>query len=609
MSFCIEDELKKLPNKSGVYIMHGLDDEIIYVGKAVNLKNRVRQYFQSSRGKGPKILKMVSQISRFEYIVTDSELEALILECNLIKEHRPKYNTLLKDDKSYPYIKVTLEEDFPRVFSTRKYKKDGSAYFGPYSNVSAVNETIELTRKLFGIRSCNKRLKASVKEERPCLYHHIHQCGAPCCGYISKTEYSNGVKAALGFLKGNYQDILKGTEKKMREASEEMRFEEAIKYRDIINGLKHISESQKASAGEDDKDIIALAAQDSEAIAQIFFIRSGRLTGREHYHLIFEKGEETAELLLGFVKQFYSGTPFVPGNIMLSEEIPDREIIVKWLSMKRGQSVKLHVPKRGEKEKLVRLAYKNAQIVLRQDLERLKKEETQTKNALNGLSEMLNIESLNRIEAYDISNISGFESVGSMIVYENGMPKKADYRKFRLKSVSGPDDYASMKEVLERRFKRALMGSVGFDKLPDIILMDGGKGQVNAALAVLNDIGLEIPVAGMVKDDKHRTRGLYFNNAEIDFSKNSDSFRLVCAIQEEVHRFAITYHRILRSKGQVKSLLDDIPQIGSVRKKELMKAFENIEQLKAASLEELKKVPSMNEASAKAVINYFGDAK
>lgn len=608
MSFQIEDELKKLPDNPGVYIMHGASDEIIYVGKAVNLKNRVRQYFQSDRNKSPKIRKMVPQITRFEYVITDSELEALILECNLIKEYSPKYNTLLKDDKSYPYIRVTVDEKFPRIVMARRVKKDKSKLFGPYSNAAAVKETIELLRKLYKIRPCSFKLTDDKSLERACLYYDIHRCEAPCIGLVSESEYRKGVNGALDFLNGNYRDVLSDITGKMAEASKEMRFEDAAAYRELIKSIRHIGENQKASMGQgEDRDIIAVAAEGSEAIAQIFFVRDGKLIGREHYHLHVDPLEATGEMILDFIKQFYSGTPFIPKEIMLSDEIEDVQLTQDWLSMKSGRRVHIVVPKKGAKEKLVALAEKNARLVLEQDVERLKREEASTAGAIRRLGELLGIDMPKRIEAYDISNINGFQNVGSMVVYENGAPKRADYRKFRIKSVDGPDDYSSMEEMLTRRFKRAGASSAGFEELPGLILMDGGRGQVNVCLRVLEKMSLDIPVAGMVKDDKHRTRGLYFNNDEISLKNDRDCFNLITRIQDEVHRFAITYHRLLRTKGQIHSVLDDIPLVGKSRKKELLKHFESIDRLKKASVEELREIPGMNAASAQAVYDFFNN--
>lgn len=606
MAFDIQEELKKLPGKPGVYLMHDADDTIIYVGKAISLKNRVRQYFQTSRNKGPKIERMVTHIARFEYIVTDSELEALVLECNLIKEHRPKYNTMLKDDKAYPYIKVTVNEDFPRILFSNQMKKDKAKYFGPYTSAGAVKDTIELLRKLYDIRSCNKSLPKEIGKDRPCLYYHIHQCKAPCQGYISKEEYGEQIKKAISFLNGNYNDIIKELTGKMTEAAEEMRFEQAAEYRDLIDSVRRIGERQKITNSDgEDKDVIALAMDKEDAVAQVFFIRNGKLIGREHYYLRIGEEEQKSEVLLTFMKQFYSGTPFIPREIMISEEIAEQELMEEYLSSKRGQKVRIRVPKKGSKEKMVELAERNAQIVLDQDRERIKREEGRTVGAVKEIARWLNLPSIDRIEAYDISNISGFQSVGSMIVYEKGKPKRADYRKFKIKSVEGPNDYASMKEVLSRRFLRGIQEDSGFERLPDLIMMDGGRGQVNIALEVLEEMDLAIPVCGMVKDDKHRTRGLYFRNVEIPIDRNSEGFKLITRVQDEAHRFAIEYHRLLRSKGQVHSILDDIPGIGPTRRKELMRHFQGIDDIKAATVEELSGLPGMNKKAAEQVYTFF----
>ena len=606
MAFNIDEELKKLPARPGVYLMHNAKDEIIYVGKAVSLKNRVRQYFQSSRNKGLKIEQMVPQIARFEYIVTDSELEALVLECNLIKEYRPKYNTMLKDDKSYPFIQVTVQEEFPRVLFARRMKKDKSKYFGPYTSAGAVKETIDLVRKLYCLRACSKKLPADQGKERPCLYYHIHQCKAPCQGWITPEEYRQQADDALNFLNGNFQGVIQELTVKMEQASEELRFEEACEYRDLIESVRRIGEHQKitGSSGED-RDVVALALDREDAVAQIFFIRDGKLIGRDHFYLRVAAGEERSGVLLSFLKQFYAGTPFIPRELMLSDEIEDHEVLEEWLGRKRGQKVHIKVPKKGSKEKLVELAAHNAQIILNQDRERLKREEGRTIGAVKEIGRWLSMEPPERIEAYDISNISGFQSVGSMVVYEKGKPKRADYRKFRIKSVEGPNDYASMEEVLSRRFQRGIEADSGFEKLPDLIMMDGGRGQVNVALEVLNQMGLQIPVCGMVKDDNHRTRGLYFNNCEIPIDRNGEGFHLITRIQDEAHRFAIEYHRLLRSKGQVHSVLDDIPGIGPGRRKELMRHYQSLDEIRNAGLEELRKLPSMNERAARSVYDYF----
>ncbi len=606
MSFIIEDELKKLPDNPGVYIMHDEADDIIYVGKAVNLKNRVRQYFQSAKNKSPKIRKMVPKIARFEYVITDSELEALILECNLIKEYAPKYNTLLKDDKSYPFICVTTDEEFPRIFMTRKARNNKSKYFGPYSNAAAVKETVELLRRLYKIRPCNYKSQGALAKDRPCLYYQIHQCEAPCVGLVNAEVYKKGISGAIRFLNGNYKDILGELTEKMKQSSDEMRFEQALIYRDLIKNVRHIGENQKASMGQgEDRDIIAAVSEAEDAIAQIFFVRDGKLIGREHYRLRISPDEEAGEIIGGFIKQFYAGTPFIPKEIMTSCEIRDKDIIEKWLADKRGSAVHIVVPKKGNKEKLVALAQKNAGLILNQDIERLKNEEKSTAEALESLGTLLGIAYPKRIEAYDISNISGFQSVGSMVVYENGMPKRADYRKFKIKFVTGPDDYASMREILFRMFKRELQKSRVFEEIPELILMDGGKGQVNICINTLRELGIYTAVAGMVKDDRHRTRGLYFNDNEIDLSQNPECFKLITRIQDEVHRFAITYHRLLRSKGQVHSVLDDIPNVGPARRAALLRHYENIEQIKNASVDELKNIPGMNIAAAKSIYVFF----
>lgn len=606
MGFNIEEELRKLPGKPGVYLMHDARDEIIYVGKAVSLKNRVRQYFQSSRNKGLKIEQMVPQIARFEYIVTDSELEALVLECNLIKEYRPKYNTMLKDDKAYPFIQVTVQEDYPRVLFARRMKKDKSRYFGPYTSAGAVKETIDLVRKLYHLRSCSKKLPADQGKERPCLYYHIHQCKAPCQGWIAPEEYRKQIDQALSFLEGNFQEVLRELTAKMEQASEELRFEDAAEYRDLIESVRRIGEHQKITGSSGtDRDVVALAVDRDDAVAQIFFIRDGKLIGRDHFYLRVASGEERSDILQSFLKQFYAGTPFIPKELMLSDEVEEREILEEWLGRKRGQRVYIRVPKKGTKEKLVELAQHNAQIILNQDRERLKKEEGRTIGAVKEIGKWLHMEPPERIEAYDISNISGFQSVGSMVVYEKGKPKRADYRKFRIKSVEGPNDYASLEEVLSRRFRRGLEEDKGFEKLPDLIMMDGGRGQVNVALEVLKNLGLSIPVCGMVKDDSHRTRGLYFDNKEIPIDRNGEGFHLITRIQDEAHRFAIEYHRLLRSKGQVHSVLDDIPNIGPGRRRELMRHYKSLEEIKNAELEELRNLPSMNERSARSVYEFF----
>lgn len=615
--FHIEEELKKLPSLPGVYIMHDEQDAIIYVGKAISLKNRVRQYFQKSRNLGIKKEQMVEQIARFEYIVTDSELEALVLESNLIKEHCPKYNTMLKDDKNYPFIKVTAGEAFPRIMTARSMKKDKSKYFGPYTSVGAVKDVIELTRKLYHLRTCNRNLPRDIGKERPCLYYHIKQCDAPCQGYITEAAYQKQVEELLDFLNGNHKKILTQLEGKMYEASEKMEFEDAAQYRDLIQSVKKIGERQKITdhPGED-KDIIAAAMEDADAVVQVFFVRDGKLIGRDHFYMKSAPGENRKGILSSFLKQFYAGTPFIPKEIMLQEEVEDMELIAKWLESRKGKKVRISVPKKGTKEKLVEMAYHNAKLVLRQDKERIKREEGRTIGAVKEIEALLGLSGIQRMEAYDISNISGFQSVGSMVVYEKGKPKRSDYRKFKIKSVQGPNDYASMEEVLTRRFvhgmdereerKQQLEDEFGsFTRFPDLILMDGGKGQVNIALEVLEKLQLTIPVCGMVKDDKHRTRGLYYNNQEIPISRDSEGFKLITRVQDEAHRFAIEYHRSLRSKGQVHSVLDDIPGIGETRRKALMRHFKGLDGIREASVETLSNIESMNEKAARQVYDFF----
>lgn len=610
--FDIQEELKKLPGKPGVYIMHDERDHIIYVGKAISLKNRVRQYFQSSRNKGVKIEQMVTHIRRFEYIVTDSELEALVLECNLIKEHRPKYNTMLMDDKAYPFIKVTVNEPFPRVMMARTMQKDKAKYFGPYTSVQAVRDTIDLLHKLYHIRSCNRNLPKDIGKERTCLNYHIKQCEAPCQGYISQEEYGKAVAEVVRFLNGNFDGILKELEEKMKTASEALEFEKAIEYRELLNSVKKVAQKQKITDSSwEDRDVLAAAMEEEDAVVQVFFIRGGRLIGRDHFYLRITKGEPAGSILDSFIKQYYAGTPFIPGELMVQEELEDRELIEEWLSAKRGGKVSIRVPKRGTKEKLVELAANNAKLVLSKDKERLKREEGRTIGAVKEIAGLLGLEEIRRMEAYDISNTNGFESVGSMVVYERGKPKRNDYRKFKIKGIKGADDYGSMREVLTRRFTHGLREKEesrelgGFTVFPDLILMDGGKGQVNVALQVLDELKLNIPVCGMVKDDHHRTRGLYYQNEEIEMDRSSEAFRLVTRIQDEAHRFAIEYHKQLRGKGQVHSILDDIEGIGPARRKALMRNYTSLDDIKAATVEELAAIPTMNEKAAESVYKFF----
>ena len=604
--------------------MHDEHDEIIYVGKAISLKNRVRQYFQSSRNKTAKIEKMVSRIARFEYIITDSELEALVLECNLIKEHRPRYNTMLKDDKTYPYIKVTMDEPFPRVLFSRTMKKDKCRYFGPYTSAGAVKDTIDLIHKLWKIRTCSRNLPKDIGKERPCLNYHIKQCSGPCQGYISEAEYKKSVSEVIEFLDGKYNPVLTMLEEKMMAASDAMEYEQAIEYRELLNSVKQVAQKQKiTSHSMEDRDVIAMARDDADAVVQVFFVRDGKMIGREHFRVSASTADNNYQIIGSFVKQFYAGTPFIPREIWVQEKFPEMDLIAEWLTKRRGQAVKFLIPKKGQKERLVELAQKNAKLVLDQDKDKIKREELRTIGAMNQVGDWLGLEKVRRMEAYDISNISGFESVGSMVVFEDGRPKRNDYRKFKIKTVQGPNDYASMEEVLTRRFTHGMEeleeerknqedgaeapdGSFGsFTRFPDLILMDGGRGQVNIALSVLSELKLNIPVCGMVKDDNHRTRGLYYNNVEIPVDRHSEGFKLVTRIQDEAHRFAIEYHRSLRSKAQVHSVLDDIEGIGPARRKALMRRFKSLEAVRDATLEELESTEGMNKRAAESVYAYF----
>ena len=610
--FNLEEELKKLPAKPGVYLMHNELGEVIYVGKAVVLKNRVRQYFQSGHGKSAKILKMVSHIAWFEYIITDSEMEALVLECNLIKEYRPRYNTMLMDDKGYPFIRVTVEEDYPRVLKAHAMKKDKSRYFGPYTSNLAVNDTIELLHRLFKIRTCSRVLPRDFGKERPCLNYHMGRCLAPCQGGIRKEDYQAGIEKVLRFLSGDYAGIVKDLEAQMAKASEELQFEEAIRLRELINSVRHVAEKQKITdaSGQGDRDLIAAATDGKEAIVQVFFVREGRLIGRDHFHMEAEEGTPRSELLENFVKQFYAGTASIPRELYLQEEIADREMIENMLSEKRGRKVSILVPKRGEKERLLELAEKNAENILEKDREKIRREEQRTVGAVQEIAKLLSMDRIARMEAYDISNISGFESVGSMVVFEHGKPKKNDYRKFRIRTVTGPDDYASMEEVLTRRFRHGLRereeeSESSFSTFPDLLMMDGGKGQVHAAEKVLSELGLTIPVCGMVKDDHHNTRGLYFRDEELPIDRRSEGFRLITRIQDEAHRFAITYHRGLHTKNSIRSVLTEIPGVGEKRRKALMRHFESMDALRAASVSDISGIDGFNRPAAEAVYRYL----
>lgn len=618
--FNLEEELKKLPEQPGVYLMHDASDEIIYVGKAINLKNRVRQYFQTVRNRSPKIEKMITLIRYFEYIITDSELEALVLENNLIKEYAPKYNTMLTDDKTYPFIKVTVSEPYPRLLLTRQMKRDGAKYFGPFTSAGAVRDTIDLLQKLYHIRQCNKKLPKEQGIGRPCLYYQMKQCPAPCQNYISEEAYRESVQGVLDFLNGNTKQVVQELEEKMRQAAEEFEYEQAAEYRDLIESIRHITGKQRITNPNSttiDRDVVAMAVENGEAVVSIFFIRDGKLLGREHFHMTGVEEEQPSETMTAFVKQYYAGTPYVPKELLLESEVEERELLEHWLSQKKEQRVHILIPQKGEKHKLIELAKENAKLVLHQDLEKLQREEARTIGAAQEIADLIGIEKAQRIEAYDISNISGVNTVASMVVFEQGKAKRSDYRKFRLRTISGPDDYRSMEETLTRRFRHGQeeqrqmweegmaeeLGS--FNRFPDVIMMDGGRGQVNVALQVLEKLHLNIPVCGMVKDDNHRTRGLYYQNQEILFPPKNEAFDLITRIQDEAHRFAIEYHKLLRGKQQVKSVLDDIPGIGPTRRKALLQSMKTIEAIRNASVEELMKIPGMNQPSAQAVYLHF----
>ena len=610
--FDIPAELKKLPESPGVYIMRDKTDDIIYVGKAKILKNRVRQYFQNSANHSLKVKQMVSNIDHFEYIVTGSEVEALILENNLIKKHNPKYNILLKDDKTYPYIKVTTNEMFPRVFVTRKLLKDKNKYFGPFTNSSAVKENIALIDKIWQVRRCSKVFPRDIGKGRPCLNYHIGQCKAVCTGNVSEEEYNKMIGEILDFLGGKTENVVKNLTSKMLKYSAEMEFEKAAEVRDTIESIKILNQKQIIeNLHIDDRDVIGFARGIRECIMQIFFIRGGKITGREHFMC---EGVEDKELMTQFVQQFYSGTPFIPKEVILQCEIDDFDLISQWLSEQKGQRVNVLVPQKGERKSLVLMAQNNAKIVLDKFGAEIRREHKRTKGALEEIQKALNIDfELNRIESYDISNTQGFESVASMVVFENGLPKRSDYRKFKIKTIIGPDDYGSMEEVITRRFTRYInetsgdenVKKAGFDKKPDMIFLDGGKGQISAVQKALTNLNLYVPVCGMVKDDRHRTRALMYNGEEIELPYTSEGFKLLTRIQDEVHRFAIEYHRKLREKKQVHSILDDIPGIGSVRRKALMKHFGDINAIRRAEIEELQQVDGMNIKSAEAVYNFF----
>ena len=599
--FDLKEELKKLPDSPGVYLMHDKNDAIIYVGKAIRLKRRVSSYFRHMNNRSPKIEKMITLIDYFEYIVTDSELEALVLENNLIKEHKPKYNTMLKDDKSYPFMKVTVQEDFPRVLFARQMKRDGAKYFGPYTSAAAVKDTIELIQKLYGICTCNKSLPKEIGLGRPCLYHQMKQCAAPCQGYISKEEYALRIDKLLGFLNGDYKKVLAELEQKMKEKAAELEFEEAAEYRDLIESVQHVTGSQRVvKTGGIDRDVIAMARKGSETVVSVFFVRDGKLLGREHFHVEHSEADTGSQIITAFIKQYYEGTPFVPNEMLTEFAVEEQVLLEEWLGQRRGGRVHIITPQKGEKSKMIDLARENASVVLSRDLEKIKREEARTVGAANELAQMLGLPSANRLEAFDISNTSGYQSVASMVVFEKGRARKNAYRKFKLRTVTGPDDYKSMEEVLTRRFT-----DERFDVYPDILMMDGGRGQVNVALKVLDELHLNIPVCGMVKDDNHRTRGLYYNNKEISFPRNSEVFGMITRLQDEAHRFAITYHKQLRGKEQVHSILDDIKGVGPARRKALMQHFKEIGKIKDATVKELSSVDGVTPQVAEEIYRFF----
>lgn len=619
MMFDFQHQLKILPDKPGVYIMKNSLGEVIYVGKAKVLKNRVRQYFQNSKNHSEKVRAMVKNIAEFEYIVTDSEMEALILECNLIKKYSPRYNIALKDDKFYPFIKITTNEDFPRVYVTRNFAKDGNRYFGPYTNGTAVYEVMGLIKKLFPLRTCKKAIVEGGEPTRACLNYHINLCKAPCAGYISKAEYWEMIDEIINILNGTDTSIIKNLKLEMEKAAEELEFEKAAKIRDRILAIELISEKQKMfTVKEGDEDFIDLYTDEKDGCAQVFFVREGKVTGREHFMIENIGDDPVKEVISSFIASFYGGTAQIPKTIYVPEEIEDQELIEKFLTEKRGSKVWIKVPKKGDKKNLLDMVRNNAKIMLDQFKEKMVEEKELNKSALTELADVLGLDSLPaRIEAYDISNIQGVDSVGTMVVFENGKAKNSDYRRFKIKSVKGPNDYESMREILSRRFshgleevnkikERNLEYSKGkFCIFPDLIMMDGGKGQVNIALEVLKDFGIEIPVCGLVKDHKHRTRGIIFNNEEILIRRGSGLMNLITRVQDEVHRYAITYHRSLRDKRTLHSILEDIPRIGEKRRRNLLMKFGSIDNIKKASMEELLDTPGIDKRAAESIKQYF----
>ncbi len=612
--FDITEELKKLPEKPGVYLMKDKNGATIYVGKAVNLKNRVRQYFQNSKNQLTKTRALVQQIAEFEYIVTDSEVEALLLECNLIKEYSPYYNVLLKDDKTYPYIKVTLQEMFPRIYTTRTVDKDKGKYYGPFTDAYAVKEMVDTVHKLFPIRKCKKKFPRDIGKERPCLNHHIGQCEAPCTGKVEEECYLGYIKDAMDFLEGKHKNIEQKMKLEMTKSAENLEFEKAASLRDKLRAIEVIAQKQKVNnIGISEADVIAMVRHIHQVLVQVFFVRDGKIIGREHFTMTANDEQEKNEVLTAFVTQFYSGTAYLPKEIILETELQEqeKELLLQYFSEKRGSKVAFVVPSKGEKLRLVELAHKNALAVFEQFGEKMRREEKRTKGAMEELQSALGIQTpLVRVESYDISNIQGFASVGSMVVFEHGKAKNSDYRKFRIKTVQGANDYASMKEVLMRRLNHAIKEKTegkesSFTRLPDVIFMDGGEVQVNAALEILTEFSMRIPVCGMVKDDKHRTRGLLYQGKEIELPRNSEGFRLLTRIQDEVHRFAISYHRKLHENLMLHSVLDDISGIGEKRRKALMRHFGSIEAIKSAEVAALLEVEEMTIKSAESVYSFF----
>ena len=599
--FDIQEQLKKLPAEPGVYLMKDEDDKIIYVGKAISLKNRVRQYFQSSKNNSSKVKSMVKNINSFEYIITDSELEALILECNLIKKYRPKYNVLLRDDKTYPYIKVTVNEDFPRVLKVRRVLKDKAKYFGPYTNVEAVNDTLDVIRNIYPIRTCNVDIERAIKNNmRPCLNLHIKRCVGPCTGNVSKEEYNKMIEEILLFLSGKEEILIEILKEKMNKCSMEFNFEEAAIYRDKIMNLQEMMQKQKIDVSTDDinQDIIAMAYNDEEACVQSFFIRHGKIVGREHFILEGTKDSSKEAILGSFVKQFYMKAEYIPKEIIIESEIEDQVVLEEWLSNIKGQKVSIRVPQKGDKKSLISMVKKNAMEYLEKFSNLNKRKYERSEGALIELAEVLGLqEPPRRIESYDISNIQGVDSIGVMVVFTNGLKDKKEYRRYKIKTVEGPNDYDSMAEILDRRLQKG--------DFADLILLDGGKGQVSAVQKVFDKYGIDIPLWGMYKDDKHRTKGLICASNDIELDKTSNLYRFVASIQEEVHNYAISYHRSLRNKSLTKSSLDDIPGVGEKRKKALLSNFKSIEDIKNASVEELSKVEGLNKSVAENIYEYF----